>query len=178
MFLLCTNKQIHKQADQRCLCCRVSHVSTGAPILLPHCLSVCLRAPLAWRTCLQNTGWFVAMSQQRSVSAEHLRNGAYTPSYASPQLLEHMGSGHMPAMNDVANDIWALGAVLFELSASAEPSWMHKYGPLMFGPRPKDLKKCMSGTRDQQITCMRKAIQREHARWVGSFWHTNHFIPS
>ena len=52
------------------------------------------------------------MSRQRGVIAVHLRNGAYTPSYASPQVIEHMhmGSGHMPALDDVANDIWALGA--------------------------------------------------------------------
>lgn len=168
---------MHKQADQGCLC-RASHVSTGVPAFLPHCLFVCLRAVLAWHACLLVISRCVSISEiQRSVSAEHLRNGAYTASYASPQLIQHMGSGQMPAMNDVANDIWALGAVLFELSVSAESSWMHKYGPLMFGPRPKDLKKCMRGTRDEQISQMRKAIKREQDRWVRSLWRINHLKP-
>ena len=51
-------------------------------------------------------------------------SGAYTPSYAFLHLVEHMGLGQMPAMNYLANDIWALGAVLFELSMSAESGWM------------------------------------------------------
>ena len=115
MSLLCTNKQIKAVYVVQAM---------SAQECLPSCLFVCLRAVLAWHACLLVISRCVSISEiQRSVSAEHLRNGAYTASYASPQLIQHMGSGQMPAMNDVANDIWALGAVLFELSVSAESSW-------------------------------------------------------
>lgn len=76
----------------------------------------------------------------------------------------------MPVMDDVANDMWALGAVLFELSTSTERGWTQHYGPFMFGPRPKDIKRCNKGGMDQRISRTRKAIQKEHDLWVRSHW--------
>lgn len=112
------------------------------------------------------------------MSAEYLRNGAFTPSYASPQLIQHVGSGRMPVMDDVANDMWALGAVLFELSTSTERGWTQHYGPFMFGPRPKDIKRCNKGGMDQRISRTRKAIQKEHDLWVRSHWQAMHTCPA
>ena len=74
----------------------------------------------------------------------------------------------MPVMNDMAYDIWAMGAVLFELVVSAEGMWKEDQGPFMFGPRPKDLQSCISRNRDEQTTSVRKAIQREQSHWVRS----------
>ena len=74
----------------------------------------------------------------------------------------------MPVMNDVPNDIWAVGVVLFELVMSAEAVWKDKQGPFMFGPRPKDLKACTNGSSHEQTSSLRMAVQREQSCWVRS----------
>ena len=74
-----------------------------------------------------------------------IRNGALTPSCASPMLIQYLGSRQMSVMNDVPHDISAMGVALFELIISAEAFWKQKQDPFMFEPRPKDLKACTNG---------------------------------
>ena len=134
------------------------------------CLSVCLSGLLACQlhrpTCL--CACDSMRLQPGGVHAEHLRNGAFTPTYASPMLIQYLGSRQLPVMNDMANDVWAMGVVLFELIMSTEGVWKKNQGPFMFGPRPKDLKGCTSGSSNEQISKLRMAVQREQSQWVKS----------
>ena len=139
------------------------------------CLSVCLSVCLSSLVHLCLPAAYVGLpvcesttAQTRSVHAEHLRNGALTPIYASPTLIQYLDSEQMPVMNDMANDTWAMGAVLFELAMSVEGEWKEDQGPFMFGPRPKDLKSCTNGSKEEQIGSVRMAIQREQSHWVRS----------
>ena len=76
-------------------------------------------------------------------SADHLLNGAFTASYASPQLIEQV-----KAMADAPMTDWAIGAVLFQLLSSTERQWTRRNGTFKSGPMIQDLRQLMTLTDD------------------------------
>ena len=132
------------------------------------CLSVCLSwlpaCQLHRLTCLDACD----SPHFRKCACRALEEWSIHAAYASPMLIQYLGSRQMPVMNDMANDIWAVGVVLFQLIMSTEGVWKKNQGPFMFRPRPKDLKGCTNGSSSEQISKLRMAVQREQSQWVRS----------
>lgn len=83
------------------------------------CMLPCVRQGLCWlyhvvdTTCADIAG---------------LRNECFTPLYASPELLQRVGST-CPHMADRPNDLWALGVMLHGIFTCASPNWQSAFHP-------------------------------------------------
>ena len=92
-----------------------------------------------------------------------LVNQCFTPKYASPELLKHVGS-ECPLMADRPNDLWALGVMLHGVFTCANSDWQSA-----FHPSSEDVAAGKQLPSHQQALSTAQAIARQQALWVSSF---------
>ena len=90
-----------------------------------------------------------------------LLNAAFTPPYASPQLICFFGLVKQ-AMVDEPNDMWAAAMVIYQTIISADAKGLKDHGDWMFGPTALQYDQIVQlPSKQEQDSAVRKAIQQE-----------------
>ncbi|DBB03944.1 TPA: hypothetical protein ACH3X1_013020 [Trebouxia sp. C0004] len=99
-------------------------------------------------------------------AGSRLRSEAFTPPYASPQLIRFFGLV-MQAMVDEPNDMWAAAMVVYQTIISADAKGLKDHGDWMFGPTALQYEQIVQlPNKQEQDSAVRHAIQQEQQLYV------------
>ncbi|KAA6427173.1 MAG: hypothetical protein FRX49_02930 [Trebouxia sp. A1-2] len=99
------------------------------------------------------------------VGSADLLNAAFTPPYASPQLICFFGLVQQ-AMVDEPNDMWAAAMVVYQTIISADAKGLKDHGDWMFGPTALQYEQIVQLPSKEQDSAVRNAIQQEQQLWA------------
>lgn len=93
------------------------------------------------------------------VSAEQ-PNPNYSAPFAAPEIIRQHGRAEPPA-SGAPQDIWSLGALVFQLFTACDADM-----ELPFGPLSKDYQALQAAPAESVKAATHASVQAEHVKWV------------